>query len=70
MLTIIKSTSKTTTIELSADELKLFRQFKIVQPQFKILYNEGLFSSYIGSKTVHKNGGDIKQVDYHGVTRY
>ena len=50
-------------IELTEEDAELYKEFCQFYEQFKILRDNGLFDNYIGQKTVHKNGKQIRRVD-------
>jgi hypothetical protein len=58
------------TIELTPIDAELFIQFRKHQDQFEVLLREGVFDSYVGSKTVHKDGDRIRLIETTFIKRY
>jgi len=60
---------KAVIIQLDTQKAEMFKQFCKHQEQFKILLEEGVFDSYVGSKTIHKNGEKIQIIESKNVKR-
>lgn len=59
-----------TTIELTEEDVELFKTFRKYQDQFKILLDAEVFNDYTGSKTIHKSGKDIRMIDTSFIKRF
>lgn len=57
-------------IELNPVDAALFVSFRKHQDQFSVLLAEGMFDDFIGHKTVHKDGKNIRLVETTFVKRY
>lgn len=58
------------TVQLTEEDAKLFVEFRKYQRQFQQLLENGVFDSYTGSKSIHKNGLEIKIVETNFVQRF
>ena len=59
-----------TTIQLTADDAKLFIEFRKHQAQFKQLLDNGVFDFLIGEKVLHKDGLSIRVIETRVVKRF
>lgn len=57
-------------IELDLEDTELFKEFRKYQDQFKKLLEAGIFSDYVGSKTIHKDGKEIRMIEDKFVRKF
>ena len=58
-----------TTIYLTEEEVKLFKEFRKHQTQFKQLLENGVFDFLVGEKILHKDGLKIRIIETRVIKR-